>query len=784
METTGGKLRSFLMDSFTVVGRAKYLKLDFALAKVARFIIGGDERHIISEVGIDAYNALPCYCPLLVYKVALKMIPNGCGIYRVERVFQCDKRYPDGIPLKKLLSFTTKYGSKKFKLGGTLDKLQSTIMQREEEITPVSPIVIKSKRDIQNIEYLDDQTKLSLIKLCNPCFRSEVFFDLICYFPYSFLKRYTDNELEIIRQRLMEHPPLACFRVSFNTLLKKITQDQSISETLSVDNAQYSLNRWMYFTAGEEQSFIEYCSSCPLWNIQMMIYFCKDHNIENEEMLPLIRMAIFIYIACERSKAMKGITSFEKTKFKMTQEIVNYFTEQNIMVSDGDDRVVYSHDKLEQDELMELYRKIKSKVEFVDIQTNVDEMIDITLHSIIKEQLIEELRETIIVTPHFSNSLYLQAKLERGFDFQREKPKRGRKKKIQDIDVQKVEIIVEQNPSNIYDIQTWLKLLKRTDIKRVYKGCKHFIVWCTQEMTISNIIEILSFIDEDNNEISDLKHITIIGNTSMWTHSVSPVFNVFAKRMNARVISSKTNHNRYRDLFGMFLDNVTMKKKQKLKKNQSANTANQRQVFKCSHYENEELLSEFLNEWMNEKNAKWKSKTILFTNEQLMQKISIGTNEHTFRLGTNSSCLYIDSTIFVEQLGMYGIVKKATVLSANYVWRDVIDQSVPLFPFNHRYILRVEDYYTKYIRLIDTSKYICRNPLFSLVKTVPAIPFEIVLLIIDHTTTKQDIARAAEISSNIFTVYYKKGLNISSIINHEMIFPETSLDCKLKQKIH
>lgn len=767
------KLKQFLSGSFIVVGHVKYLKQDFALTKVAKFVIGGEERHIISEVGIDTYNALPCYCPFLIYKVVLRIIPGGCSIYKVERVLHCAKRYPDGIPLQKLLALTPRYGSKKLKLGGTLDKIQSLLIQTED-VTPDVPTLIKTKKDIQDIPHLDDQTKVSLIKLCKPCFRDEVFFDLICYFPYSFLKRYTDSELADIREKLLTHPPLACFRSSFSSIVKERTPDGSISERLLTETAQYVLNRWMYFTSGEEKGYIEYSGSCPLWNIQMMKYFCEDHGIDIEPMLPLLRVANFIYIACERSKAMKGTTLFNTEQFKMTQDIINYFTEHNIMVKEHN-QMMYLSDSQEDRQLMKTLKKIKNKVEVIDIQTNVEEMIEITLHDIVRENLKTELQETIIITPHFSNALYLQAKLERGFNFQRQRPKRGRKPKIQSIDIQKVNLVVEENPSNIYDVQTWLKLLKRTDIDCVYEGCKHFILWNTQDMTARDIIDVFRFIDEAD---AIVERVTIAGNTNMWVNSIPPVFNVLAKRMDARIVKSKVNPTRYKELYGMFLNNVTMKKKQKAKKTPATNS--QQQIFSCSPYENEELLSEFLSEWM-EKNAKWKSKTILFTNEELMVKISIGTNEIGFRLGANSNCLYIDSTVYVEEIGFFGVIKKATVLGTNYTWRDIVDQNIPLFPFNHRYILRIEDYYTKYIRLIDTSKYICRNPLFSLMKSVSAIPFEVVLLIVDHTTTKQDIARAAEISNNIFTVYYKKGLNAPVVIEHEMLFPETGLDCKLSK---
>lgn len=770
--TPAEKLKLFLSDSFTVVGHVKYLKQDFALTKVARFVIGGEDRHILSEVGIDTYNALPCYCPFLIYKVVLRIIPGGCSIYKVERVLQCANRYPNGIPLKKLLALTPRYGSKKLKLGGTLDRIQNVILQTED-ITPDSPLLINSKRDIQNIPHLDDQTKLSLIKLCKPCFRSDSFFDLICYFPYSFLKRHTDEELDHMRKKLMSHPPLACFRSSFSNIAKPSNTDSVISERLLTETAQYSLNRWMYFTAGEEKSYIEYSGSCPLWNIQMMRYFCEDHGIDIEPELPLLRMANFIYIACERSKAMKGTTLFDTEKFKMTPDIVNYFVQQKIMVP-VHGKIMYSKDEQEERALVETLQKIKTKMEIIDMQTNIEEMIELTLHSVVTEELESELQETIVITPHFSSALYLQAKLEKGFDFKQQRPKRGRKPKIQNIDIQKVNLVVEEGPSNIYDTKTWLKLLKRTDIDCVYEGCNHFILWNVQDMTARDIVDILSFMEQQNT----IQRVSIIGNSNMWINSVAPVFNVLTKRLETKVIRSKVNQNRYKDLFGMFLNNVTMKKKQKAKKTPTTN--NQQQTFSCAPYENEELLSEFLSEWM-EKNAKWKSKTILFTNEELMTKISIGTNEHSFKLGANSNCLYIDSTVYVEELGLFGMLKKATVLGVNYTWRDVVDQSVPLFPFNHRYILRVEDYYTKYIRLIDTAKHICRNPLFSLVKNIPAIPFEVVLLIVDHTTTKQDIARAAEISNNIFTVYYKKGLNVPTVIEHEMLFPETGLDCKLSK---
>jgi hypothetical protein len=162
-----------------------------------------------------------------------------------------------------------------------------------------------------------------------------------------------------------------------------------------------------------------------------------------------------------------------------------------------------------------------------------------------------------------------------------------------------------------------------------------------------------------------------------------------------------------------------------------------------------------------------------------MEEISSITNGIFLKLGTPNA-LYIDSLVKVEYMGLFGVLKGVTIFTPSGVLKDITDPMTPAFPEQHRYILKIEDYYTKKNFLVDTEKYICTNPLFCLVKDCMAVPYEFVMLIADTTTTRQDILRASELTRNTFMVYYRKGVEIDAVLKREAPVPSINLDSKLE----
>lgn len=721
-------IQALFTQAFRVKGRPRGLKLDGGLSKVARFCICSKSvRSVIKEVGIDPYNSLPIYCPLILFDLTLKIDQSGSMFY-VERIHQCQRLFgKDGIPKLNLLKVLPK--DKRKKLEYVPDK-------------------IRSPSDLDLIE--GDLRIIATLKgICAPYFRRKVFFDLLRYFPYSLLKRFTDIQLKKLLDSCKKNPTSMCFRESLSRIVMRLEGEftgkpdtmRKYGVVYSQDSTSYSLTKWMHL--GSEERRMKFDGSCPMWNVSVMKNFSDDHGIECEQpRINFIHSCIYFYVACEREKAIHRSTCFKT--IGRSKEMLCFFSENNLLTnSDKIGHVSSPQDSENESEfvfgMVEYFRSIQ----IVNYDATLDDMFDSIIQHYSKS-MVDGKSTMTIVMPHASNVLYMLGKFEKGDGFRRDKPKRGRKRKIQEVKQNKPE---EQEKAwhGIYFLEQWLEAVK----SKKQLELSNLVIFNSQEFTCRQFVEIFSALKQANAKGCKL---TILGNSSLWCTGTPSVFNCLTEKF--RVVKYDCRKKKTFDVNFLFSNSIAVKK--------------------CDIYENIELFSDSLVEFFKQNDVKWCSKAVMFTNETLMNKIATLTSNSMLRLGLKEA-LYLDALIKVEHTGIFGVVKKASIFTPNGVLRDITDQSVPIFPALHRYIMKVEDYYSKSLFTVDTKYDICSNPVFTLVRDSMAVPYEFVILVADNTTTKRDISRAAELSKGTLLLYYKKGIDIGEVLKNEVKVPSLGL---------
>jgi hypothetical protein len=723
-----------LKESFETTGRVCKFKGDAGLTKSARFIIEDDKRNVIREIPIGPYSSLPCYCPFLMYKVRVKLASPW---YNVERVIKCRKSTPKtGVLGVRILPFLSPTEKKKVK--------------------KVLPKYIKTLRDVKKMK-LDPRTFHSVKSLMEPYFRGPVFLDMIRYFPYSLLRRLTDNEIYFLRDVALKTPHTFCFRIMFKRVLKVVADMRIVrlkqplrfcfdflSEYAITDGSDltYSIEKWKNILGND----IVFDPTCPIWSINTMVNFCVDHNVPiTPEYSLLVKRVMFSYIACEKEKSLHHSNAFDMEKFRL-KDYVDFLQKNCILNVDmfNTANMIESDDSIAEVDLIKHLKLTDTKV--FKAQCNVEEIIDL---------LITELdisndpdSDYITIAPNISMSLYLSAKIEKGTDFQREKPKRGRKRKVQETGINEFSIEEKPNSTIFYPLQ-WLQVCDNLTLDE-----KSIVFICAEEFSTRLMVKCLSVF---NRKGIRPKSVYLVGNPDMWAVGIPYTFNVISKSVKKQMI-----------LEG---------KKKRFKVSDMLSQANGK-TRTCDIYHNEDKFAESLNDWLKNKNIKWESKTILFTNKSLMTYVTKATCERMFKASVVNA-LYTDMFVYVKVLGLYGILKKAHFRDEKGIWSNIEDQSVAIFPQIRKYILRIEDYYTKSIFTIDTTKYEVMCPLFCMLSEAPCVPFEAVVIVVDNSTTKNDIKRAAALSKNIFSIYYRKEVNIEGVIGKKTRKPKLSLEDKL-----
>jgi hypothetical protein len=705
-------LQKLLSGTFTVKGRVKALKKDSG-SKAMRFAVGSTERNLIREFGIDPYSSLPCYSPFLLYHIEVNS--GICSLFNVRRVLCVSRLYPEGIPSKKIRKLLYRSNGK------------------------VELPCIKTREDISKLK-ISPRLKKEISQICEPQFRGPVFYDLLRYFAYSFLREFSDDQLQLLYDQILIKPWLMCFRESFTRLTRSIAlkKKKKVTDSALVgrDQVQYALTRWKYYVKPDG---ISYSRSCPIWNSVTLEYFCRDHGLDLKDSIPDMQSCLLKFAKCERDVALKKIRVFDPAELKLDPKMLEFFSNSGILVPVGNS-LMYPSDLADEKTLTECITFLLSSgstIRFTDIPCGQDDAIDLFITRHIKDAI-----EWGIIFPYASNSLYFISKMEKGFEVERAKPKRGRKRKVveTDLDWKKV----KGGTTNVF----YLDQLEEVDTGSFQ--FKTLFVFNCQDMSISDWSRCLRFVSRCK-KIPDV--IRMAGDSNCWCSGSQPSFRSLSQ--------------------APFLDRDDVPK-DKIKFDISNLFFNTKMTKKWDVYQNEPLFSDFLSSWLKTQNIKWDSKVILFTNESMMQRIASATCEKSFR-GWSLSTLYLESPVLVESLGLYGVIVKAQIKTATMIWRELEDHNTPIYPMLSSYRLRVEDFYTKNAFIINTEEYSCINPLFQLVRNVQSMPFDHVIMLIDSTSSRQDIIKATRLVKTNFLVYYQKDFDVESVLKMHTHEPDPRL---------
>lgn len=710
-----------LTSQITIKGNIVRLKKDSGLQKAVRFKIRSSVSEYIKEIGILPYCQLPLYSPFILYKLLVRLYNTG-SVYTVERVVKCSRLFgKNGIPIKRLKSMI---GSK---------AMQSVTIKYLDSMAKIEDLPVNSRR------------KKIITRACEPYFRGKIFFDMLRYFPYSLLRRYTDSELTEIKIQCTRYPERLCFRSSFVRIFKKseVNSAKKLNDIYSIGNTHnptYCIERWDFFLSQETtiNGKVSFVGSSPMWNTTMLYYFCQDNGINRpREYYSTLGEYILVYIKCERTYSALRSTAFDRDEFKVFDNALFFFEENNILKRSQIlvNHVTYCSIEPKEIQLCRLISSCAKRVKIINTNSGVEDMINVIARD---SEYKERLKNGIVVSSQMSAMLYLNHSIESGVNsIDRQKPKRGRKRKSQDVNV-----VIDKPCNGIKFYHT--RQLVNVNLETV----DEIVVLSAQDLDTDSLVDILQRIPKDT------QFVTIVGSTALWCPGLPYTFNALVDGINSR--SKKSN---------VTLINMTAKPKKKRNN--------------CDVYHNEEKFAEFLNDWIKKKETKWDSKMVMLTNPGIKNMLFKATIDRLFKYGSGSA-LYIDSFVYVVELGLYGIVKRANMLLNTNTWTLVSDQSVAILPTLRRYKLLISDYYTKNLFTIDTTKFRCVNPLFALVNEIPTVSYQIVILVADNTTTSQCIIRAEGLARTSFTIYCRKDIDIDKVVMNEYSTPTVAISEMLK----
>lgn len=748
-------LLKLFSQEIRIQGRLYDYAFEGRLSKSLNFLVLTQEyRQYIKFLSFESIYSFPSHCPFILYDIQVKPAPY-CSLFLVKSIHRCRKMYKKtGIPKDFLISLFPQEYWKDFKF---------------------IPDFIKTQEDVQKIR-APKYAKRAIRHAFRAYFKPPIFYELLKYFHEGFLNTMTEGQMIRLYKHLKENPFIACFRESFADLFWRISSrkykvgKKSVKDqTWILDRESqpiYCITKWKELWILDRESRpiyhvykwkelasdtkpLHFDGSCPLWNVYMLKSFCSNHSIPiTEEQLHLVNCCIGGYIAFERERMNKRITLMKSEK--ITQDMIDFYRNNNVLKSMKDGSLYSPRDELSDIELLNiLYNKVDDLV-ILDSRSNMDGMYDFII-SKYEDSKGDKSSPFAIFVPHVSNMLYFVGKIEKGTYFEREKPKRGRKKKTQVmLQTEDVKEYEDLGYLPIFYPQQWEVMIQEP----FFTPPTRVIVFNAQEFEPSALVNIFKYLDKFNVRLQQL---TIVGNSRMWCLGSKTMFNSLCKYSNVSYIKPPRKQ----------CDSD-------VKYTRTAITEI------CDVYENEDLFAESLVEWLKNNGVKWRSKIMLFTNEALMNKLCLVTNNNILRLGM-PDVLYVDALVRVEPMGLFGILKKAHMVNDRNIITEALDIYTGIFPQLHRYILKIEDYYTKTHFTIDTKYQRCTAPSFGLVKDCMSIPYEYVIFIADKTTTSQDIKKAIELTRNTCMIYYRKGIDIEKILNAESLFPRTLTEYNIQK---
>lgn len=743
METSETVLAQvFSRKDFRIKGYVEKLSRESGLTKSLFFrILTKRVKKYMNNLPIEPYFSLPSVCPFLIYDLQVRLSNSAC-LFETIKINQCYKMFKKtGIPRKVILARIPR--------------------ERWIEIGYI-PAFIKTKEDFRRIKCTRFISK-AIRTLIKPYLQPDIFLYLLRYFPQSLLLRMDEDQMHKLLLFAKQHPYFLCFRQTFGKFMadigykpvKQKSKKNDIFETplkqanwtlTEYSEPRYCVTKWK--TLISEENKLNFDASCPMWNVNDVKRFCQDHSIPtNINELKTIRQCIFGCIAYDRERFLKksGFVPFPKASDDMKKMLKKH----GLLGFNEEVQSLYSPNEIKLEErLVNMISKRVEKLIVLDSNTSLEGMYDHLIDYYIKKYSHGFPTVTIIV-PNVSDMHYFIGKMEATGIFEREKPKRGRKKKTNFIIESKI-----QEPKkiehSIYYLTQWESVYS---VEPFYMP-EEVVLFNAQDMDTIEVYKALKFLEKFEYKLDKL---TIIGSTSLWTIGIPLFFNSLVEITKPKKIKPSKRSTNPSFLF----DSKHFTKK-------------------CAIYENEDLFAESLVEWMKNNGVKWRSKILLFTNPPLREYLCMLTNNNVLKLGLEH-VIYIDSLVRVEPMGLYGILKKAykvTDTNALVEHRDLADA---IFTDLSRYILKIEDYYTKIVFNVDTKYQECTSYSFVLVKDCIPIPYEFVILIADNTTTKQDMKRAVELSKGNYTIYYRNGLELNKILEVESNVPVSTMQITMSK---
>lgn len=259
-------------------------------------------------VTISKLDALPSYCPWILYKVKLKKPEKG-SVYSVIYVDSCRGRHVYKKDVKDHLVGVRKMDEKKVKDG--MRRLDSQIESLEHV-----------DRDVD-----DEKLRKEIKKLVEPAFKREIYYEMLRYFSATFLSKFTDEQLAAIALVVVHAPYTFCFWTHARRILKSIKgadgkqlfpAPSEGSDPLLVDESYaYALKKTLL---ERDDRSVRYSSRYPMWSLNSADRGCTQWP--NDEMIGCIdttlKAALTIYLEMDNGLYSHGHTCYNLKDAKRT----------------------------------------------------------------------------------------------------------------------------------------------------------------------------------------------------------------------------------------------------------------------------------------------------------------------------------------------------------------------------------------------------------------------------------------------------------------------------------
>lgn len=278
-----------------------------------------DEIQQADYIPIRKNTSLPSYSCFLEYTIEVFRSEED-SVYQVSRILHIKKR-GECIQRKNLIDIMTRG-------------------KKEKQIEAITNSISKLPAQIRDIKTdVDDRMKMHKFypwvhSIVHMFFKTQTVYDLMRYFPYTFLEQFTEMELQHVKKYILTNPHAFCFPDMVKRDLKKVeyrppTSAATVSPITGLPKKRIAVQKVVLF--GAETSICDgvdnrlyhtsdnfwreaqttdgiYMSmNYPYWNYHMYKCFCGDNQLEVD---PKIEAHLVVYKALENYSHSYGKQEF------------------------------------------------------------------------------------------------------------------------------------------------------------------------------------------------------------------------------------------------------------------------------------------------------------------------------------------------------------------------------------------------------------------------------------------------------------------------------------------